>query len=564
MMANVLLLDDSAVAGRAMQGILTRGHHRCAVATSGAAAWSLLREAVTFDLLIVEARLSGESGLEFMQRVRNDCYFRRLPVVVYSNACEQAQVRRAVSLKTQNYLLKPYNEQSIYAEVAKAVAQHWRSGPFEDERTLCAQTGISPEKLRELRLQLMDALAGHANFFAECAEGPGRKEVISRIAALSEAANTVGFWGLVENLASLQTAAEGEKWPAFIACREQLEFASRLIFCQLNTGFVPDALRTDDERNALAEMRERDRWSKADIKGGARPVSLAQLEAQVDTLRGCPVVDSVAASFLMMADSRATALSQLMDVVSRDPGLSAQVLAAANHLGRGEDTGSVEDARTAASLLGGIKLQAIASALPVVAERHLRVPPLTWPQFWLFQAGVARMTQFICNELELGQLASLAYNAGLLHDIGRLVLLKLHPFSWGAMHAFVRQENVTLAEAERQFLGCTTRELGARFMARQGLPASYAVVARWVETPDEAPTDRALTAIVSLARHLCLHQHVGACGDVAKEGTAAIEDAPAWRVLREEIFPSVDLWRFEARARTYALRLRHELIGRLR
>jgi CheY-like chemotaxis protein len=468
MMANVLLLDDSAVAGRAMQGILTRGGHRCAVARSGAEAWTLLREAVKFDLLITEVRMASGSGLDFMQRLRGDCFFRPLPVVIYANACEQAQVRRAVALKTQNYLLKPYNEQLIYAEVAKAVAQSWRSVPFEDERTLCAQMNISPEDLRGLRLDLMNALDGHARFFTGCAEGAGRDEALPRIVALLETAQAAGFWGLVENLSALQAAAEADNWTVFLACREHLEFASRLIFCQLNSGFVPDALRSDEERQAQAEMRERERWAKADVKNGQRPVTAAELQAQVDALPGCPVIDSVAASFQMMADTRATALSQLMDVVSRDPGLSAQVLAAANRLDR--DGGPVEDARAAASMLGGLKLQSIAMTLPTVAERHFRVPPITWPQFWIFQLGVARMTQYVCNELELGQLASAAYNAGLLHDLGRLILLKLHPAAWGVMLAYARQEAVALSEAEKAYLGCTTRDLGARFVTRQGLP----------------------------------------------------------------------------------------------
>lgn len=564
MTANVLLLDDSGVAGRAMQGILTRGHHRCAVATNGAAAWTLLREAVKFDLVIVETRLTSGSGLDFMQRLRSDCFFRQMPVVVYSNACEQAQVRRAVALKTQNYLLKPYNEHLIYAEVSKAVAQAWRSVPFEDERTLCTQSGITVEDLRKMRLTLMNELDGHAEVFERCAEGKGRTEALVRIAELSETAQAAGFWGLVEHLSGLQVAAETGNWTAFLACREHLEFAGRLIYCQLTPEHIPEALRTDEERQAQAETRERERWAKADVRHGVQPVSTEDLEAQVDALTSCPVIDSVAAAFQMMADSRATALSQLMDVVSRDPGLSAQVLAAANHLGRGGETAVVEDARTAASLLGGLKLQSIALSLPTVAERHMRVPPLTWPQFWMFQVGVARMTQHICNELELGQLGNAAYNAGLLHDLGRLLLLKLHPFAWPAMLDYARQHSVPLAEAERKYLGCTTRDLGARFVNRQGLPPAYGNVLRWVESPGEAPADQVLTAVVSLARHLCLHQRVGQCGDVPREEDAAIEGTPAWRVLREEVFPSFDLWKFEARSRAHALRLRQELLGRVR
>ncbi|MCX6955794.1 MAG: HDOD domain-containing protein [Verrucomicrobia bacterium] len=564
MVANVLLLDDSVVARCAMQGILTRGHHRCAAAATEAEAWSLLRSAVAFDLVIVEATLKGGSGLDFIQRLRGDSFLRPLPAVVYSNSCEQRLVRRAIGLRSQNYLLKPYDERIIYTEVTKAATQRWRSVTFEEEQARGLRTGLELDALRRHRLELRTSLADHAKFLEACAENGGHTEAMPRMHALGESAREAGFPGLVDYVASLQAAAEEGKWAALAGATEVFEFAGRMMFCQMNPGFVPDVLRTDEERQVVVEIRERARWAGVDLKSGIRPFSRTDWEAQVDGLAGCPVIDSVAASFQMLADSRATALNQLMDVVSRDPGLSAHVLAAANHLPRGGETTPVEDARTAASLLGGLKLHALSLALPKIAERHLRVAPMTWPTYWMFQVGVARMTQHVCSELELGQLGTAAYNAGLLHDLGRLLLLRLQPLAWPAIFAHAQRAAVTVAEAERLYLDCTTRDLGARFVVNQGLPPAYAHVIRWVEAPDEAPADAVLTAIVSLARHLCLHQRVGDCGDVAREGTADVEDTPAWRVLRQEMFPSFDVRKFEARARAHALRLRQELLGRVR
>ena len=524
----------------------------------------MLRAAVRFDLVIVEARLGSGSGLDFVQRLRGDCFFRAMPVVVYANTCEQMLVRRAVALKTQNYLLKPYHEHLIYAEVAKAVAHPWRSVPLEDERTHGALTGIAVERLRKLRSELMTALDGHGEFLERCVEGHARPDAIPRLKALTEAAEAAGFTGLVEQIGGLLEAAETGAWAALAGCSEPLEFAGRLIFCQMNANYIPEVLRTEEERQALAPTGARDRWAGVDVANGVRPFTRAEVEAQVDALPGCPVIDSAAAAFQMLADSRAASLNELMDVVSRDPGLSVQVLVAANHLGRGQDASPVEDARTAASLLGGLKLQALALALPKVPERHMHVPPVTWPQFWMFQAGVARMTQYVCDELELGQLSTAAYNAGLLHDIGRLLLLRLHPTAWAAMLAYAKQKPVPLATAETLFLGCTTRDLGARFLDRQGLPSAYGNVIRWVEAPDQAPTDQMITAVVSLARHLCLHHRVGHCGDTVVAAAAAIRDTPAWRVLQQDAFPSFDLWKFEARAKAHALVLRQELLGRQR
>ncbi len=58
-MANILLLDDNEVAGRAMDGILARGGHAGFVAKTVDDAWRMLREGVMFDLVFLELRLAG-------------------------------------------------------------------------------------------------------------------------------------------------------------------------------------------------------------------------------------------------------------------------------------------------------------------------------------------------------------------------------------------------------------------------------------------------------------------------------------------------------------------------
>ena len=83
-MANILLVDDSDIAARAMRGIVERRHHRLAVARSGKEAWQLLRDAVKIDLLFLELKLPGENGTHLLQRLRKDCLFKQLPLVVYS------------------------------------------------------------------------------------------------------------------------------------------------------------------------------------------------------------------------------------------------------------------------------------------------------------------------------------------------------------------------------------------------------------------------------------------------------------------------------------------------
>ena len=113
-------------------------------------------------------------------------------------------------------------------------------------------------------------------------------------------------------------------------------------------------------------------------------------------------------------------------------------------------------------------------------------------------------------------------------------------------------------------MGCTTREMGDRFARKKELPDVYRSVIRWVETPEMASDYRELVAIVSIARHICLHNHVGQCGDTPKDYGASIEGTPAWSVLRERVFPSFNLRKFELLAQGFCRDLKQELSGRIK
>lgn len=562
-MANLLLLDDSDVAGRALEGILARGSHRCYAAKSPAEALRMLREGVVFDLVFLEIKLTGSSGIAFLQEVREDWYWKILPVVVYTSETDSRQVRKVLGLKVQNYLIKPYNDQQIHAEIAKAMHHPWRELHFEEAKSFCAVSGISAETLTQMRREVMVAYSKAAQSFPAWAEARQNEDVFTQTNALVAQAEAAGVWAGVDFLRHLQEQAALGNWSVFKTCEGPLEFASRLIFCQLNPSYVPDCMRTETERAEEREAAERARWVNIDVDTNGPVLDAATLETQVKALGGCPVIDTAAAAFQMVADGRAATMAQVMDLVANDPGLCVQVLAAANK-GDRDDMASIEDVRAGASILGELKLNALARALPIATERHANVPPFSWASYWIFQVAVGRVAQFICSYLELGYLSGAAGTGGLIHDIGRLFLLKLHPYGFQAAMRYARDRKVPLAVAERKHFGCTGREVARYFAETGALPAVYANVLRWVDAPAEAEADTDVVAMISLARHVCIQARVGSCADPSVAAGAGLASTPAWRVLQPRLFPSFDVRRFEAQAQAFCLTLRNELSGQQR
>ena len=560
-MATILLLDSNEVAAKAMQGILAHGRHRGIVATTITDAWKALHERVKLDLVIMEIALKGENGMTFLTRLRNDCFLKAVPVVVYTTVSDQAQARRAIAFQVQNYLIKPYTDEYIFREITKACANPWRNLQFEEEKSFCAQMGCSPDELRSKREDLMESLDKEKAFFATCASSATPLEVQTQINAVSERAELCGVWGVVDYMKQLKEKTERSEFGTFDCCDEDLTYAKKLISFQLNPLQTEAADMTAEDLELQRESEARAAWMKNDVDRNGPVVSAEEVLKMVDALPACPVIDSVAAAFQMTFErSTADNLKLVTDLVARDPGLAAQVLIAANNLNH-DDVTSITDLHVAVSLLGNIKLGAMAKTLPTVPERHVSVPPITWPNMWMFQVAVGRVAHFTAKYLEFEVVDAFAQTAGLLHDIGKLVLLKLFPFGFPAMVAYSRERNVPLHEAERKFLGCTSREMGAQFAQKNGLPAQYCNVIRWVEDPTHATEDIELVGVVSLARHLCLHNHVGFCGDTPKDTVPLIEESAAWRVLRPRVFPSFQLNRFSTVVHAYCLELKQALAG---
>ena len=84
---------------------------------------------------------------------------------------------------------------------------------------------------------------------------------------------------------------------------------------------------------------------------------------------------------------------------------------------------------------------------------------------------------------------------------------------------------------------------------------------RWIDAPQSATDDAHLIAIVSLARDLCRQNQVGASGHPNDGQVIALEETAEWAILREGVYPSFNLRKFERQVHAYCIRLRTELSG---
>ncbi len=563
-MANILQVDANETARKALKGLLARGSHHFAAVATTAEAWDFVQRNVAVDLIVLELKLEGENGLTLVERLRADSVLKDVPVLIYTTVADRDSVRRAVQLHVQNYLMKPYRDDVVFGEVAKIMANPWRNKQFEEEKSFCAMMGYTHAGLRGMRERMHTDLAAAEGLIKDRAAAKEEEALVKQLDELSSDCEAAGAWGAVELLGALKETSEFRNWNSLMEKLPALTVLGRVIFAYLNPTIVPEDFISVEEKQAAEEAKARAFWQNAPAEGRCPVATWPEIVVQIEALQSCPVIDTAAAAFQMAATGRPSSLAPLMDLTEKDPGLCAQLLIATNKMRRRDDalnTEPVESPRACVSLLGEIRLASIASGLVQADERRMAVGPCTWAKFWMFQVGVARMARYTCHYLEFKSLEPRAYAAGLLHELGRLILLHLYPVGFQTILEYAQQKRVPLSAAEELYFGCNAREFGAHFVTKHGLLPGFANTMRWIDDPARAGEDAVLVASVSLARDLCVKNHVGWTGDIVGNETRAIADTHAWEVLSQRLFPSFDLKKFEAEAHAVCRELKEELRG---
>ena len=94
------------------------------VADDGVHALAYIAEHELPDLLVLDLNLPRMSGLEVLQRLRDDKRTRRLPIVVLTSSIEDEDVARCYDSGANSYIRKPvdYDE---FVGVARKIGDYW-------------------------------------------------------------------------------------------------------------------------------------------------------------------------------------------------------------------------------------------------------------------------------------------------------------------------------------------------------------------------------------------------------------------------------------------------------
>jgi putative nucleotidyltransferase with HDIG domain len=157
---------------------------------------------------------------------------------------------------------------------------------------------------------------------------------------------------------------------------------------------------------------------------------------------------------------------------------------------------------------------AVGAAVSPLAQSRVSGYDMPPGELLTHSVAVAVGTEQIARMLKQ-EASGYAFTAGLLHDLGKIVLGTFVAVDAKPIKALAFTQNVSFDEAERQVLGIDHAEAGGVLLEHWRLPAPVVEAVRWHHRPENSPNGEGAAALVHVADDLCLLAGLGTGSDGA-------------------------------------------------
>ena len=215
-------------------------------------------------------------------------------------------------------------------------------------------------------------------------------------------------------------------------------------------------------------------------------------------MRWVPSPPNIYFRIAMEMESPNASVETIGKIISQDPPTTAKVLQLANSAVFGLQMQVNEPAEAVAYL--GLEATRTLVLLAHTFSEFDRIPRICFSvdELWFHSVVVGQYARHITSmEQEPAELSEQAYAAGLLHDLGKVLLAANLPVPFGQAVMLARQEQINLHVAETRLFGASHAETGACLLAIWGLPTGLVEAVALHHQPAAAAAKKftALTAV---------------------------------------------------------------------
>lgn len=269
------------------------------------------------------------------------------------------------------------------------------------------------------------------------------------------------------------------------------------------------------------------------------------LKAVVSGLKSIPSLPAFYDELMQELQSADTSMTRVAAIISKDVSMTAKILQLANSAFIGLRC-HVASPTQAVCMIGTEMVRVLVLSVHIFSQfEGQQLLGASWATLWEHSLAVASLAQRIaaaekCSKLMVDE----SFTAGLLHDVGKAVLLAEMPKQYCAiLDRMAATPEMTPRAVERESLGCTHADVGAYLLGIWGLPSPLLQAVAFHDHPSDSletsfsslAAVHSADAIVSPADSSRLSQDIQ-LDESYLAGLGLQEKPSVWRGLYEEQF----------------------------
>lgn len=233
------------------------------------------------------------------------------------------------------------------------------------------------------------------------------------------------------------------------------------------------------------------------------------LDQVVAVVNDIPALPQVMIRVMKLTEDPDSTVQDINNIITQDQALTARVLRLANSAYYGFPR-RINTVTEATVLLGFQTIRSIVLAASVndLLSKEVSGYALAPGELWRHSQATAITARYLARVLKMKN-ADQVYTAGLLHDIGKVVLNHYLEENYHEVIDKVETEKISFLQAESEVLAFDHAMVGAKVADKWNLPPELVEAIAFHHAPEKAELNPLLTAVVHVADAMVMMMGIG-------------------------------------------------------
>jgi len=238
-----------------------------------------------------------------------------------------------------------------------------------------------------------------------------------------------------------------------------------------------------------------------------------RLRRVTEKIIGLPTLPTIVTQLISVVGNPRSSARDVAQLISTDQALTAKILKVANSAFYGFAR-KIATVQLAIVVLGFEAVKNLCLSVAVLKRFSSGQDHELFDRqrFWEHTIGCAVAGRMLSKRLH-SRIEGEAFVGGVLHDIGKLILVEYFPKEFGESLEVAQSDGVSLYDAEHYVLGVTHAEIGAWLAEKWNLPQPIVDTIAYHHTPFELEKPEPLLLVVHMANALVRKCGIGSSGD---------------------------------------------------